>query len=305
MAETTKPGILVTGAGGLVGGRLISLAASDFDVWAMSRRPPDVSSSGTRWIRHDFETPSLPEGMPSGIDVVVHLAQAENHRDFPAAAPRIHAVAGDATLRLLDWAVRSGVRRFVLASSGGLYAPSTAPLTEESPLLIPDGPLGFYLTAKRVAELLALGYASALTVVVLRYFFIYGPGQRPSMLFPRLAASIDEGRPLLLRGADGMRFRPTHVEDAALAALAAARLDEGATINVAGPETVSLRRVGELIGEGLGREPRFEVDGSGENWDVDIARMSALLGPPRISPADGIPRTARELRRTTNSTDRD
>ncbi len=306
MTAAAKQSVIVTGASGLVGWRAVAELAKNRDVWAMSRTPPASPLSGVQWIAHDFERSALPAGMPSRIDTIVHLAQSANYRSFPADAPEIHAVAVNATLQLLDWGARTGARRFVFASTGGLYAPSAEPIDETAPLSIADDPLGFYLTTKRIGELLAERYASLMTVVVLRFFFVYGPGQRPSMLFPRLIASVAEGRPLTLQGEDGFFSNPLHVDDAARAVARACDLNQGAVINIAGPETLSLRRIGELIGGEVGRSPLFVQDPAAkpQHRIADTGRMRRLLEPPRIAPATGIPLVARACRNATACVDR-
>ncbi|MFC5354316.1 NAD-dependent epimerase/dehydratase family protein [Azospirillum himalayense] len=305
MAEPFPESVLVTGATGLIGRRTLAELTGRCELWAMSRRFPNAPPSdcgsrlaAPRWIAHDFEETALPAALPPGVDTVVHLAQAEDHRDFPAGAARIHAVTANATLQLLDWAWRTGARRFILASTGGLYAPSPTAIDESSPLGIGDDPLAFYLTSKRISELLAERYAAAMTVVVLRFFFVYGPGQRPPMLLPRLIASVAEGRPLTLQGKDGIRLNPLHVDDAARAIARCCALETGATINLAGPETVSMRRIGELIGEGLGKPALFAADTAAQprDWVAGIARMKTLLGAPLVRPETGVPEMARAFR---------
>ena len=122
-----------------------------------------------------------------------------------------------------------------------------------------------------------------MTVVLLRYFFICGPGQKRDMLVPRLVDSVRNGRPVTLQGEDGLRINPVHASDAARATAAALRLETGATVNVAGPETLSIRAMCNTIGQLVSREPAFEIkpDEKPAHLIADTGRMSALLGAPR------------------------
>ena len=62
-------------------------------------------------------------------------------------------------------------------------------------------------------------------------------------------------------------------------------------VNIAGPETVSMRELVSLLGEALGRVPVVHVaDGPFLNWAADIARQSAVLGPPKIGLREGLRR---------------
>jgi nucleoside-diphosphate-sugar epimerase len=259
---------LVTGASGLLGRRTFELLRSEgANVVAIDRTSLDLSR------------PIDPEALPEQVDAVVYLAQSRRFRDFPDGADDVFRVNTAAPLALAAWAHRAGAQNFVYASTGGVYALSAEPLIESSPLA---DPMSFYHASKRSAELLLAPFASHFNVVILRYFFIYGPGQAPAMLVPRLVDSVREGRPISLQGEDGLRLRPIHVDDAARATIAATRLVDSATINVAGPQPMSLREMGKAIAAAVGREPVFEVATGARPASLvaDIGAMTRLLGAP-------------------------
>lgn len=282
--------ILLTGATGFLGSRLAARLAADHEVWALVRRKPAEADPRCRWLVQDLAAESWSVALPDRIDVVIHLAQSPNYRDFPAAAAEIFAVGAVTTLRLADWAVRSGASRFILASTGGLYGSSDEPVREEDILIEERGPLGFYFATKRASELIAAQYATQMRTFILRFFFIYGSGQPKQMLMPRLADSVREGRPINLQGKDGILINPIHVDDAARAVERCMDVERADTINIAGPEAVSLRHIAERMGMELGAEPEFAVDASSKprHLVADITRMRTVLGPPIIGVADGL-----------------
>lgn len=267
---------LITGAGGLIGRNLVAALERDGEVWALARRA-GVGSGSARWIEADLSTRAFLDQLPERVDAVVHLAQSPHYRSFPEQALDVFDVNVASTAALLDWAQRHGVRRFILASAGGAdRASDTAPLAN-------------YLAGKRAAELLAHSYAAQFSVTVLRFFFVYGKNQRRSMLMPRLVDTVRASQPITLAGPDGMRLNPTHVEDAVAAIRQAAIADRPGSFEIAGPEVLSLRQVGEVIGARVGREPQFVVEaGSANDLIGDISRMSAQLAAPRRRLADGI-----------------
>jgi nucleoside-diphosphate-sugar epimerase len=229
----------------------------------------------------------------SGCDAVVALAQSQYFRDFPERARDIFAVNVHAQLRLLEWSRTSGVKRFVYASSGGIYGSRARQHVAENELLAVDSPLGFYLGSKLCAEIMFQNYRHFFeTAVILRPFFIYGPGQRRDMLIPRLVHAVQSGRPIQLQGTDGLRLNPIYVDDAAQAFAAALRLTGCRVLNVAGSETVTLRELGERIGREVKRPPVFEtVPGVPSDYVANTDAANALLGPPRVSLDAGLART--------------
>lgn len=264
--------MLVTGAAGFVGGRLVPRLASEHDVIALIRRPAASSLGAATVLEVDLTDPALEAALPDAVDVVVHLAQG--YLAFPEHAGEIFAVNAGSTQRLADWARRTGVRRFVLASSGSVYAPSTEPLNEGDP----TRPLAFHPATKLMAEQILRFYEDAMDVVRLRLFAPYGPGQTDRMI-PRLIATIAEGGPVRLSRGGEPRLNPIHIDDL-VAVLVQAVAGAGApVVNVAGPRAVSVADIAEIIGSTLGRAPEFEAHDVDPPGDLvaDTKRMHALF----------------------------
>jgi nucleoside-diphosphate-sugar epimerase len=281
---------LVSGAAGLLGKAVVGvLADSGIEVHALVRDRAQAYRADVVFHEADLAAPLDRAALPGQVDAIFHLAQAREFRDFPGSAPTVFAINLASTAFLLDYAVGAGTTSFVYASSGGVYqgARSTE-LTEESPLRDPAA-LGFYLATKLSGEALVASYSAQFATCALRYFFIYGPGQERSMLIPRLYDRVANGEPLGLQGDDGMRINPVHVTDAAAATVAAAALGGANAVNVAGPQTVSLREIGELFGADSGHQPLFEQS-AGVPGDLiaSTARMSELLARPAITLSDAL-----------------
>lgn len=286
--------VLVTGATGTIGSGLLRELDGRGEVIALGRTRPKAPA---RWVECDLSKDSLPSQMPTNVDALVYLAQSEDFRDFPNKADAIYQINTGGLQRLLSWAQRSGVRRVVYASTGGIYGFADHPFSED--VAIPLGSAsGFYPATKLCGELLASAYAELLTVVTLRFFFVYGPEQKETMLIPRLVASVAGGKPIQLDGADGLKINPIHVDDAAKAVVAALALSNSAVINVAGTEILSLRQIGETIASELGVEPSFVVrEGSRSSQLVgDIDKMKRLLVVPKVSFRSGVSQLVRRLR---------
>jgi UDP-glucose 4-epimerase len=279
--------ILVTGASGFVGRRVVARLAGEHEVFGLSRKPSPASHS----IQMDLSLGLDVAALPVRIDAVVHLAQSEHYRDFPERADHIYAVNVESTFRLLDYARRAGAERFILASSGGVYGYAKDALTETAPLRPPD----FYLRSKLLAEILLSGYDQFFAGVAVRPFFIYGEGQRPTMFIPRLVRNVLLGRPITLSPPDGLLVNPIHVSDAAGALAAALTAGLSGPVNIAGPDVLSLGEVVRTIGRHLEREPLTErvADAPG-NVVGDVTLMSRVLGPPKVPFSDGVLEVCRE-----------
>ncbi|MFO0927424.1 MAG: NAD-dependent epimerase/dehydratase family protein [Gemmataceae bacterium] len=82
-----------------------------------------------------------------------------------------------------------------------------------------------------------------LPLVVLRYFSVYGPRQRPDMGYHRFIHALLHGQPITVNG-DGLQVRGnTYVSDAVAATVAALDAPVGEVYNVGGGETA--KRVGD------------------------------------------------------------
>jgi UDP-glucose 4-epimerase len=290
--------ILITGAGGFVGKRLVAqLAARGHDVLAVLRREPEATER--TWFDHPrvhvlfldlsrFNADTLP----SDVDAIITLAQSSRFRDFPAQADEVFAVNVTANLQLLQWAVKSGVKRIVHASSGGIYGGRTGGRNQETDLLAVDSPLGFYLGSKLCSEVVLQNYRHFFeTAVILRPFFIYGPGQRPDMFIARLVESVREGKPVSLQGEGGLRVNPVYVDDAVEAFAAALELKGVHVINVAGPDILTLRQICDRIGAILQVVPIYESrSGDPVDYVGDISQAREKLGMDAASFSDGIAR---------------
>jgi len=266
--------IVVTGGTGLIGARVIAALSVEHDIWSITRQPVTATGRVTGVVG-DLAQPALPAGLPERADVVIHLAQSLRYAELPQQAADVFAVNVASTARLLDWARQAGVRHFVLASTGAVDHRRA--------------PRDFYVASRQSAELMAQTYSSIFTVLIARVFFAYGPGQRPSMLIPRLISSVRDGRAIMLSGDDGLRLNPVHAEDAARAIAIGATTGAAGEFDCAGPDVVSLRALAGYIGEAVGRPVIFESGGNESKSLIgDSRRMCEFAGPHRWSIREGV-----------------
>lgn len=301
--------ILVTGAAGFIGHRLAYAAAeAGHAVTCVDALRGDPATRDLRAARleqlralgpvhtHDLATDDL-RTMIDTADAVAHLAGATGVRtSFGAGFPDAVRDNVTATGRVAE-ACRDAGARLVLASSSSVYGSVADTAAEDAPLR-PQSPYG---ATKVGAEAVVEAHrARGLEATTLRYFTVYGPGQRPDMAAARFIAAARAGRPLPVFG-DGSQVRAyTFVDDVVAVTLAALTSPvTGFTGNVAGPELVSTDDLARAVGVALGRGVQIDhgppAAGDVTRTAADTRVVAERLGlTPATRLADGLAAQVRE-----------
>lgn len=236
----------------------------------------------------------------SECDAILHLAAQPGVRNSWSEFDLYLDLNLAETHKLYMIAREANVPRFVFASSSSVYGDaSTYPTSEETPAR----PLSPYGVTKIAGEHLLRAHSAAdgLSVAALRFFTVYGPGQRPDMAIQRLISlALRGGGPEFMLFGDGLQRRDfTFVSDvvaACIAAMQAPKLPTGLTpINVGGSGDTSMLELITLIEEETGRpipikrEPAQRGDARRTGADASLARE--LLGwEPMVRIREGIER---------------
>jgi len=275
--------ILVTGANGLLGRMVCNkLIKKNYSVFGIIKNKINNPIEKVEYIVADLSKINFIKLLPTKIDFIFHFSQSNKFRDFPKSANDIFSVNVSSTALLLDYAKNIGVKRFLFASSGGVYGNGRDPFSENAPI-IPPGKLGYYLGSKACGEILSQSYSNEFFITVIRPFFIYGKYQNKKMLMPRILNSISQELPINLANNEGIRINPIHVEDASIAAIKTLEDKGSAIYNFAGPDIISLREIAERMGTYLGKKPNFKISDEPSNDLVgNISLMSQKLHIPKI-----------------------
>jgi nucleoside-diphosphate-sugar epimerase len=191
------------------------------------------------------------------FDAVINLAARAGVRQSLEAPWSYYEANVAGTLSLLELCRSYQVKKFVLASTSGVYGVGERPFREEGPT---ERPLSPYAASKKAAELLCYPYHElyGLDVSILRYFTVYGPAGRPDMSIFRFIRWIAEGEPLTVFG-DGSQERDfTYVDDIALGTVAALAPLGFEIVNLGNDQPASLQTVISSIENLLGRRARIE-----------------------------------------------
>ena len=278
--------IVVTGASGFLGRRVVARLSAGHEVHAVVRDVRRIGASApAAVIAMDLAHPLDRSRLPAAVDAIVHLAQGS--APSPDTAGDLFDVNTGATQQLLDYGGRAGARQFVLASTGDVYGRRVGPCRETDPA----GPASPYGATKYAAEVLLKAHATGLSACALRLFHPYGPGQA-GRLIPGLASRILERRPVRLHPDDRPRVTPIYVDDVVRAIERAIDLGLAGVVNIAGDRALTVRELTEEIGRVLERQPVYEMSGepSGDLMG-DNSLMKRLLGDWGLVPlADGLRR---------------
>lgn len=201
---TTARLVVVTGAGGFIGGHLVrALRDAGYRVRPVTRRP---TPGATEAVVHPG-TGADADWRPAldGADAVVHLAGlAHLALDSREMRRRLRQVNVLSTRRLAQAAAWAGVADFVFLSSIKAVSDHSAgaPLTE----VTPPRPEDCYGLAKLATERKLrriAGTAPGMRLVILRPPLVYGPGVGAN--FKALVGLVRSGLPLPLGGIDNRR----------------------------------------------------------------------------------------------------
>ena len=271
---------LVTGAAGFIGSHLAeALVAEGHDVVGLDSfndyydpARKRANADGRAVVEADLLDADL-YGLLADVDGVFHLA----------GQPGVRASWGEsfglylqrnvlATQRLFEAGAAADVR-IVFASSSSVYGDAERYPTAEDVAPQPISPYGITkLACEQLAHAICRG--QGLDAVLLRYFTVYGPRQRPDMAFTAMLEALARGNSFRLFG-DGSAARSfTYVSDAVAATVAAMERGRGGEVyNVGGGDEATMNEAIALAERVSGRT-------------LDVAREGTATGDVRRTKAD-------------------
>ncbi|HLZ21069.1 MAG TPA: NAD(P)H-binding protein [Ktedonobacterales bacterium] len=262
--------ILVTGAGGFVGSRVVARLAGEGEpvralVRDLERAKQRLPASGVELVRGDTTRPETLDTACAGIDTVVHSAFITAERK-QGPGINYYATNVEGTANLVAAAKRAGVRRIVVAS--GLGTKPSAP--------------GSYMQGRYLAEQEVK--RSGLGWSILGPSVQFGAG---SAFINGLADLIRQAPIVPMIGSGKRLFQPIWVEDVTTCLVKMVRepaVYDGKSLEVGGPGVYTYARILDMLMEVLGkRKPKLA--GPLPLAALGARMMEAVLPKPPITSA--------------------
>lgn len=237
---------------------------------------------------------ALAELVPGKIDAIVHLAAKAGVRpsiENPLSYQEANVIG---LQNMLDLAKIKEVKQFVFASSSSVYGVNDHYPWKEEEKLMPISP---YASTKLSGEMLGHVYHKLFGIrfIALRFFTVYGPGQRPDLAIHKFTKNIIAGKPIAMFG-DGSTSRDyTYVDDTVQGIIGAIHYDKTdfEIINLGNRYTISLKELIEGIEKVTGKKAIIDQQpdqpGDVPKTYADITKAKALLGyNPQTQIHDGL-----------------
>jgi UDP-glucuronate 4-epimerase len=303
--------VLVTGGAGFIGSHVCRhllaeghalTTIDDFnDFYDPALKRANIASLGSGAVLHEgdlrdatFVESVVAEGT---FDTIIHLAARAGVRPS-LLDPQLYIDTNiTGTHNLLASARKAGVKRFVFASSSSVYGLSkVVPFAEDLPL---PQTLSPYAATKLAGEQLCGNYAHlyGMHVVCLRFFTVYGPGQRPDLAIHKFTKAIHEGKSIPQFGDGSTRRDYTYIDDI-VQGVAGALTYGGPSFdifNLGENQTTTLSELIVEIENALGKKAIIErlpeQQGDMPLTAANISKARRLLGyDPRTTVREGIPK---------------
>jgi UDP-glucuronate 4-epimerase len=303
--------VLVTGGAGFIGSHVVlQLLARGHDVevidvfhdfYAPAIKHANVAAFADRVPVHPVDikdAEAVGRIFDAGrFDAVIHLAARAGVRPSIEDPKAYIDTNITGTFNLLEAAKTTGTGRFLFASSSSVYGLSkVVPFSEDLPL---PQTLSPYAATKLAGEHLCGNYSNlhGMRVVCLRFFTVYGPGQRPDLAIHKFTHNITNGIPIPKFGAGETRRDYTYIDDIVQGVLGALDYDGPLfdIFNLGESETTTLNELIDALESAIGRKAVInqlpEQKGDMPLTSADISKARRLLGySPTTKIADGIPK---------------
>lgn len=234
----------------------------------------------------------------NNIDIVMHLAAMAGVRpsiENPILYQEVNCMG---TQNILETMKEHNVKNLVMASSSSVYGNcKEVPFRED---MVVDFAISPYAATKKANEVMTHVYHKLfdINVIMLRFFTVYGPKQRPDLAINKFTRLMLEDKEIPMFG-DGTTSRDyTYIDDIVDGIIKSCNYvvnnkNVYAILNLGNSSPVSLKEMINTIGQVVGVEPKIKQlpmqPGDVDRTFADISKAKELIGyNPKTSFKEGI-----------------
>ncbi len=301
----TKPVVLFTGGAGFIGMHVLPMLLErgyrvrmlDSMTYRANRDKlePYLASDDVELIEQDVRYGDSVQRAMKGVDSVIHFATVSINKSImdPSESVDINMVGNH---NVFAAAAAEGVRRLVFASSASVYGEPDSLTMREEDSLKPQTP---YCIGKRAGEDM-LGFyqrQAGLSWIALRFFNVYGPGQKTSAYYTSVinhfVNRLRNGEPPIIDGKGEQTMDFVHVHDVARAVVMALECEKDCVpINIGTGVQTSLVQLANILIDSVGVDVEAQFNPREvlvTQREADISRAREVLGwEPTIAVDQGL-----------------
>ena len=259
-----------------------------------------IKNSNFKLYRNDIRDKEAVKKIfeENNIDIVMHLAAMAGVRpsiENPVLYQEVNCMG---TQNILEEMKAHNVKNLVMASSSSVYGNCKEVPFKEN--MIVDFAISPYAATKKANEVMTHVYHKLfdMNVIMLRFFTVYGPKQRPDLAINKFTRLMLEDKEIPMFG-DGTTSRDyTYIDDIVDGIIRSCNYVENNNdvyeiLNLGNSSPVSLKEMINTIGQAIGVNPKIKQlpmqPGDVDRTFADISKAKKLIGyNPKTSFKEGI-----------------
>ena len=281
----SKQKILITGSSGTIGTALLKkLLGQGYEVVGFDKKQNQWDSElNKRTIKGDLLRDRDLKKLPKRIDLIIHLAasaQVGNSVLNPVLALENMAM----TLRMLEFARKQNIPRFIFSSSRDVYGNTEEVSSEDNVgIRLVESP---YAASKLASEALISAYGKCFGIrsIVLRFSNVYGRYDVSDRFFPLIMKKMLKNQDVFLYGKEKV-LDFLYIDDCVhgiMQSIVQFSKAQNTTFNIANGKSNKLSEAISLLKKLLGSKSKISIKpnrkGEVMHFIADISKAKSLLG---------------------------